>query len=145
GTNSPVEVRLQIEGVQHSILVTAEAGARSTDEIAKSMSLIDRSEIVARDEYSVSETVRNTPGLIVRNLGGPGQSTSIRSRGLGPSATAILIDGMRFRDVATTQADASSFLGNLNIINPERVEVLRGSGSSLYGTNAVGGTIHIVT
>lgn len=145
GANSTMEVRLQIEGVQQSILVTAAAGAQSMDEVAKAVSVIDRAEIDARNEYSVSETLRNTPGLVVRNLGGPGQSTSIRSRGLGPSATAILIDGMRFRDVATTQADASSFLGNLNIINPERVEVLRGSGSSLYGTNAVGGVVNVVT
>ena len=145
GGNSTIEVRLQIEGVQQSVVVTAEAGARSMDEIAKSVSVIGRADIDARDEYSISETLRNTPGLVVRNLGGPGQSTSIRSRGLGPSATAILIDGMRFRDVATTQADATSFLGNLNIINPDRVEVLRGSGSSLYGTNAVGGVINVVT
>lgn len=145
GANGTIEVRLQIEGIQQSVMVTAEAGAQSMDEIAKSVSVIGRADIDARDEYSVSETVRNTPGLVVRNLGGPGQSTSIRSRGLGPSATAILIDGMRFRDVATTQADATSFLGNLNIVNPERVEVLRGSGSSLYGTNAVGGVINVVT
>lgn len=145
GGAGTLEVRLQIEGVQQSVVVTAEAGAQSMDEIAKSVSVIGREEIDTRNEYSVSETVRNTPGLVVRNLGGPGQSTSIRSRGLGPSATAILIDGMRFRDVATTQADATSFLGNLNIVDPERVEVLRGSGSSLYGTNAVGGVINIVT
>jgi vitamin B12 transporter len=143
--NNPVQVHLQIEGVQQTVVVTAEAAAQSVDEIAKSVSVIGRGEIDDRDEYSLSETVRNVPGLVVRNLGGPGQSTSIRSRGLGPSATAVLIDGMRFRDVGTTQADATSFLGNLNIVNPDRVEVLRGSGSSLYGTNAVGGVINIVT
>ncbi|HTM48600.1 MAG TPA: TonB-dependent receptor [Bryobacteraceae bacterium] len=145
GAGRTVDVQLQVEGVRQSVVVTAEAGAQSMDQIAKAVSVISRAEIDARDEYSVSETVRNTPGLVVRNLGGPGQSTSIRSRGLGPSATAVLIDGMRFRDVATTQADASSFLGNLNIINPESVEVLRGSGSSLYGTNAVGGVVNVVT
>jgi iron complex outermembrane receptor protein len=145
GANTNTEIRLDIEGVQQTVFVTAEAGAQSTDEIAKAVSVVSRDEIDARDEYSVSETVRTVPGLVVRNLGGPGQSTSIRSRGLGTSATAILIDGMRFRDVATTQADATSFLGNLNIINPDRVEVLRGSGSSLYGTNAVGGVINVVT
>ncbi|HUQ95115.1 MAG TPA: TonB-dependent receptor plug domain-containing protein, partial [Bryobacteraceae bacterium] len=145
GANTTVKVRLEIEGVQQSILVTAEAAAQSLDETAKAVSVIDRPEIDNRNEYSLYETLRNTPGLTIRNLGGPGQSTSIRSRGLGPSATAILIDGMRFRDVATTQGDASSFLGGLNIVNPKRVEVLRGSGSSLYGTNAVGGIINIVT
>ncbi|MDP8989888.1 MAG: TonB-dependent receptor [Acidobacteriota bacterium] len=145
GANTTLEIPLEIEGIQQSILVTAEAGAQSMDEVAKSVSVIDRAEIDHRNEYSLSETLRNTPGLVIRNLGGPGQSASVRSRGLGPSATAILIDGMRFRDVATTQGDASSFLSTLNIINPERVEVLRGSGSSLYGTNAVGGVVNVVT
>ncbi len=144
-TGSSLKIQMEIEGVSQSILVTAEAAAQSMDEVAKSVSVIDRSEIDKRNEYSLSETLRNTPGLVIRNLGGPGQSTSIRSRGLGPSATAILIDGMRFRDVATTQGDASSFLSSLNIVNPERVEVLRGSGSSLYGTNAVGGIVNVVT
>lgn len=145
GSNDTMTVQLQLAGVQQTVVVTAEAAAQSIDEIAKAVSVIGRGEIDARDEYSLSETLRNVPGLVVRNLGGPGQSTSIRSRGLGPSATAILIDGMRFRDAGTTQADASSFLGSLNIINPDRVEVLRGSGSSLYGTNAVGGVVNIVT
>ncbi len=143
--SKPLEIRLEIRGVEQSILVTAEGGAQSLDEIAKAVSVVSRSEIDSRDEYSLTESLRNTPGLIIRNLGGPGQSTSIRSRGLGPSATAVLIDGMRFRDSATTQGDASSFLGSLNIVNPERVEVLRGSGSSLYGTNAVGGVVNVVT
>ncbi|MBC8164865.1 MAG: TonB-dependent receptor [Bryobacteraceae bacterium] len=145
GDNGTVQVRLELEGIQQSILVTAEAGAQSMDEVSKAVSVIDRAEIDTRNEYSLSETLRVTPGLVVRNLGGPGQSTSFRSRGLNTSATAILIDGMRFRDVATTQGDASSFLGNFNIVNPERVEVLRGSGSSLYGTNAVGGVVNVVT
>ena len=143
--NAKVEVRLSIRAVQHSVLVTAEAGAQSMDEVAKAVSVLDRAEIDARNEYSLSETLRNTPGLLIRNLGGPGQSTSVRARGLRADATAILIDGMRFRDVATTQGDASSFLSSLNIINPERVEVLRGSGSTLYGSNAVGGVVNVVT
>jgi vitamin B12 transporter len=145
GQSSAAEVLLQIEGVRQSIVVTAEAAPQSTDQVAKAMSVIDRAEIERRNEYSFPETLRSTPGVIIRTLGGPGQSASVRSRGLGPSATSILIDGMRFRDVATTQGDASSFLSSLNIINPERVEVLRGSGSSLYGTNAVGGVVNIVT
>ena len=52
---------------------------------------------------------------------------------------------MRFRDASTIQADATSFLATLNFVAADRVEVLRGSGSSLYGTNAVGGVVNIVT
>jgi vitamin B12 transporter len=141
----PVRVRLEVSGVDQRILVTAEAGARSIDQISKAVSVIDAAEIAQRNEYGLSETLRDTPGLLVRTLGGPGQSTTVRMRGLRADATAVLIDGLRFRDVATTQADSSSFISTLNIINADRVEVLRGSGSSLYGTNAVGGAINVVT
>ncbi|MGH9202439.1 MAG: TonB-dependent receptor plug domain-containing protein, partial [Vicinamibacterales bacterium] len=75
----------------------------------------------------------------------PGQSTQMRIRGLRSDGAAVLVDGMRFRDAATTQADVTSFLSNLNFVAADRVEVLRGSGSSLYGTNAVGGVVNIVT
>lgn len=140
-----VSVRLEVSGVDHRILVTAEAAAQSIDQISKAVSVIDAAEITQRNEYSLSEALRDTPGLLVRTLGGPGQSTTVRMRGLRADATAVLIDGLRFRDVATTQADSSSFFSTLNIINADRVEVLRGSGSSLYGTNAVGAAINVVT
>ena len=57
----------------------------------------------------------------------------------------MLVDGVRLRDAASTQGDISAFLSNLGVVDFDRVEVLRGSASSLYGTNAVGGAINIVT
>ena len=141
----PFTIALEISGVDQHVLVTAEAAAQTVDRISKAVSVIDAEEIAQRNEYSLSETLRDTPGLLIRNLGGPGQATSVRMRGLRADATSILIDGLRFRDVATTQGDASSFLSTLNIVNVDRVEVLRGSGSSLYGSNAVGGTVNVVT
>jgi iron complex outermembrane receptor protein len=71
--------------------------------------------------------------------------TQIRMRGLRPDATAVLVDGMRFRDPSTTQGDSTSFLSTLNFVSAGRVEILRGSGSSLYGSNAVGGAINLMT
>lgn len=142
---TPAVVTLKLEGLAQRILVTAEGAPQSIDQISKAASIITAEEIAQRNEYSLTEALRDTPGVLIRNLGGPGQSTSIRVRGLRADATAVLIDGLRFRDVATTQADSSSFTSTLNIIHPERVEVLRGSGSSLYGTNAVGGTINVVS
>jgi vitamin B12 transporter len=144
-TGTPTVVKLKIEGIAQRIIVTAEGAPQSIDQISKAASVITAEEIAQRNEYSLTEALRDTPGILIRNLGGPGQSTSIRMRGLRADATAVLIDGLRFRDVATTQADSSSFTSTLNIIHPERVEVLRGSGSSLYGTNAVGGTINVVS
>jgi iron complex outermembrane receptor protein len=141
----PIDLRLQVAGIDQRVLVTAEGAAQTIDQVSKAASVIDADEIAQRNEYSLGEALRDTPGLLIRNLGGPGQATSVRMRGLRADATAVLIDGLRFRDVATTQGDASSFLSTLNVINFDRVEVLRGSGSSLYGSNAVGGTVNVVS
>jgi vitamin B12 transporter len=138
-------IRLEVAGVDQRIVITAQGTAQALDEAAKSTSLLDAEDLSRRNENNVAEALRDVPGLLIRNLGGPGQLSTIRSRGLRAEATAVLIDGLRFRDVAAIQADASGFVGNLNVINLSRVEVLRGSASSLYGTNAAGGTINLVT
>jgi hypothetical protein len=66
-------------------------------------------------------------------------------RGLRTFDTAVLIDGMRFRGVAATQGDASSFLTDPLVVDTAGIEVLRGAGSSLYGANAVQDVVNIVT
>ncbi|MDQ3907168.1 MAG: TonB-dependent receptor, partial [Acidobacteriota bacterium] len=70
---------------------------------------------------------------------------SIKTRGLRNQDTAILLDGLRLRDPSATQGDFSGYLSDIDIVNLDRVEVLRGSGSSLYGTNAIGGVVNLVT
>src|SRR5690606_25842318 len=69
----------------------------------------------------------------------------IQTRGLRAADTAVLVDGMRFRDAASTQGDATSFIESMTTTDTERIEFLRGSGSSLYGSNAVGGVINITS
>jgi iron complex outermembrane receptor protein len=81
----------------------------------------------------------------VQQLGGPGSLVSVKTRGLRNQDTSVLIDGLRFRDPAAPEADASSLLSDIQVTGAGRVEVLRGSGSSLYGTNAVGGVVNVVT
>ncbi len=136
---------LDLAGLSDTIVVTDSGAPQSIDQAAKAITVVTAEEIDARNEFSLAEIVRSTPGVQVRNTGGPGQLTQIRIRGLRPDAMAILIDGFRFRDPSTTQGDASSFVSNLNFVNASRVEVLRGSGSSLYGSNAVGGAVNMVT
>jgi vitamin B12 transporter len=138
-------INLAILPLQQAISVTAEATPQPVDESGKNVSIVDFKDLEARNEFSVAEGLRNVPGVFTQNLGGPGQFSTIRMRGLRADATAILVDGLRFRDAASIQADASGFVSNLNIINLEHVEVLHGSGSSLYGTNAVGGAINLIS
>ncbi|MCX6596813.1 MAG: TonB-dependent receptor plug domain-containing protein, partial [Acidobacteria bacterium] len=145
GNAATYDVKLQLAGVNQSVLVTASGTPQQLDEIAKAASTISGEEIQNRNEYSLGEILRNTPGMLVTNSGGPGQLTTIRMRGLRADATSVLVDGLRLRDTTTISADSSSLFSALNFIATDRVEVVRGSGSSLYGTNAVGGVVNVVT
>jgi vitamin B12 transporter len=140
-----LKTELAVAGVDDSVVVTAVGAPQVTQETSKPITIVSAQEIQARNEVALAEIVRFTAGVQIRNSGGPGQTTSMRIRGLRPDASAVLIDGLRFRDASTTQGDVTSFLQTLNFIAADRVEVLRGSGSSLYGTNAVGGVVNIVT
>jgi vitamin B12 transporter len=139
------DVKLGAAGVRESVVVTASGLPQSTLETSKAVSVIDEPEITARNAVTLADVVRLTPGVQVRDAGGPGQLGTLRIRGLRSDAAAVLVDGVRLRDAASTQGDITAFFANLGVIDFDRVEVLRGSASSLYGTNAVGGAINIVT
>jgi vitamin B12 transporter len=144
-STATVDISLPVAGINEHVVVTAQGTAQPVDEISKAISVVDRQQIDERDETAISEALRSVPGLRVQQLGGPGSFTSIKIRGLRNEDTAVLIDGLRFRDAAAPQGDASGFLEDLIVTDVSRVEVLRGSGSSLYGSNAVGGVINLVT
>ncbi len=140
-----LDLKLAISGTKTDVLVIASSTPANVDEIAKAVDVVDSQEIMLRDEISISDSVRSLPGLRVQTLEGPGSSTTIQMRGLRTQDTAILIDGMRFRDAASIPGDGSAFLEDMNVIDTERIEVLRGSGSSLYGSHALGGVINITS
>ena len=138
-------VELGAAGVRETVVVTASGLPQSTLETSKAVAVIDAAEITARNATTLSDVVRLTPGVQVRDTGGPGQLASLRIRGLRSDGAAVLVDGVRLRDAASAQGDVTGFLANLGVIGFDRVEVLRGSASSLYGTNAVGGAVNIVS
>lgn len=145
GEASTLELRLEIAAFEESVIVTGSATAQTTEEVTKSVGVVGAEEIQTRDEHFIPEALRTVPGLRVQQLGGPGSFTSIKTRGLRNEDTAVLIDGARFRDATSTQGDASAYLEALLTTDVEQVEILRGTGSTLYGTNAGGGVINIVT
>ncbi|HEU0008035.1 MAG TPA: carboxypeptidase regulatory-like domain-containing protein, partial [Terriglobia bacterium] len=140
-----LDIPLKLAGVAQEIVVTAAGSAQAGEEISKAISTVGWQEIQARDEFLIAESLRTVAGLRYQQLGGPGALTSLKTRGLRNEDTAILIDGQRLRDVAAPQGDGSGLLGDLIVTNVDRLEVLRGSGSSLYGTNAIGGVVNVLT
>jgi iron complex outermembrane receptor protein len=140
-----VEIRLELAAVAESVVVTGADRVQRLSDSTKTLSVVDSDEMETRDEYFVPDALRTVPGLRMEQLGGPGSFTSLKIRGLRTEDTAILIDGARLRDPSAPQGDASSYIENLVAPDLDRVEILRGSGSSLHGTNAGGGVINIVT
>jgi outer membrane receptor protein involved in Fe transport len=140
-----LDIPLKLAGVAQEIVVTAAGSAQAGEETSKAISTVSSQEIQARDEFSIAEALRMIAGLRYQQLGGPGSLTSLKTRGLRNEDTAILIDGQRLRDAAAPQGDGSGLLGDLIVTNVDRLEVLRGSGSSLYGTNAIGGVVNVLT
>jgi iron complex outermembrane receptor protein len=139
------EVALQIAGVHEQVVVTASSTPQLPEQVSKATTVIDQSEADARDASTLAGVVSLAPGVHVQQSGGPGAFTTIQIRGLRDQDTAVLVDGLRLRDASATQADASGLIEDLLFTDSSQVEVMRGSGSSLYGTDAIGGVINVIT
>jgi len=130
--------------IRETVTVSADA-EQPVEQVSKSVNVISGQAMRDRADITLVDSLRTIPGFRVQQLGGFGRVASIKTRGLRNQDTAVLIDGVRFRDATAINGDATPFLSDLTLTSVSRVEVLRGPGSSLYGTNAIGGTIDFQT
>lgn len=138
------DFQLDVATVNETVVVIAAGTPQRADEVSKAVTVIEAQEIEARRDLMMSDALRGTPGLRVQQQGSPGALTSWRLRGLRNNDTSILYDGLRVRDASDINGSALPFLTDLMPVGLDRVEILRGSGSSIYGTNAIGGVVNIV-
>jgi len=125
------------------VVVTATRLPTSVQRLGSAVSVISREDIEASGERSVSALLRRVPGLTVVNSGGPGARTDVSIRGADEDQTLVLIDGVPVNDPATT-GGRFDFAG-LQASGVERIEVLRGPQSALYGSDAIGGVVNVIT
>ena len=144
GEDKPVTIQLKIASINASVVVTATGTAQRADEISKVVSTLDSQDIENKHELSLTEALRGTPGVRVQQQGSPGSLTTLRLRGQRNFDTALLLDGLRVRDAGDINGSAVSLLSDLVPIALDRVEVLRGAGSSIYGTHAIGGVVNMI-
>jgi vitamin B12 transporter len=144
GENKDVKVQLGIAAINASVVVTATGTAQRADEVSKVVTTLDAQEIEARHELTLSEALRGIPGVRVQQQGSPGSITTLRLRGQRNFDTALLLDGLRVRDAGDINGAAVSLMPDLLPVALDRVEVLRGAGSSIYGTHAIGGVINMI-
>ena len=125
------------------VVVTATRTNAREDQIANTVTVITAEEIKARRINFVADILRVVPGLDVISNGGTGQQTSVFTRGSNSNQTLVLIDNIRMNDPGSPN---NSFdFANLQVDDIERIEILRGAASSMWGADAMGGVIHIIT
>lgn len=124
-----------------TILITGSRTAQTVDETLAPVTIIDRKQIEERPNSSVTDLLRLTPGLTVVSNGGKGAQTSVFMRGTESDHTLILIDGVRVGSATT----GTTALQDIPTDQIERIEIVRGPRSSLYGSEAIGGVIQLFT
>ena len=143
--NQTENLDLKVSSKSTEISVTANSTPLSVQDTGKAVDVIDAAELNLRGEFSIGDAIQTLPGVRVQVSEGPGSFTEIKTRGLRAADTALLIDGMRFHDAASIQNDATPFFEDMMLVDTDRIEFLRGSGSSLYGSNAVGGVVNVIS
>jgi vitamin B12 transporter len=113
------------------------------NQVASSITVITAAEMERDQRRTVPDALSTVPGLNIIQTGGPGGFTSVFMRGTNPNHTKILIDGIDVSDPSSTNRQFD--LGHLLTDDIERIEVLRGPQSGLYGADAIGGVISITT
>ena len=140
-----LHIKLPLDQLREEVVVTASTTPLTVDQTSKALDVVDRSQIDARGEYSVAESLRLIPGVRVRQQRGPGGTMSIQIRGTRSEDTAVLLDGFRLRDGADTGGSGAPLLQDLMVVSTRSIEVLRGSGSTVYGSGSTGGAVNVVT
>lgn len=123
------------------MLVTANRFAQFSHDTLNSHTLLDRDAILRSGAVSLFDLFSSVPGVQMARTGVDGAQTSLFMRGSNSNHTLILLDGVRLN----TASEGAARLENLPLSQIERVEVIRGAQSSLYGADAIGGVIQIFT
>ncbi len=126
---------------EDEIIVTANRIAKTADETLASVTVITREDIEQRQVHSVQDLLAGTAGISVVNNGGLGKNTSIFMRGTESGHILVLVDGIKVGSATNGQASFQ----HIPVDQIERIEIVRGPKSSLYGSEALGGVIQIFT
>ncbi len=123
------------------VVITATKTETALKDVASSVTIIKEEDIDRKKAKTVAEVLRDVPGIDVVQTGGPGGLTSVFMRGGNSNHTLVLIDGVQVNSPTAGLFD----FANLTTDNIERIEIVRGAQSTLYGSDAIGGVINIIT
>ena len=140
GAAEHVDLTLGVAPIAESVVVSASQVETALTSLPASVSVITAADLQARQTETLGDALRTLPGFTVTRNGSRGALTSLLPRGGESDFTLVLVDGMR------VNAFGGGFdLAQLAIANVERIEVVRGPQSALYGSDAIGGVVQVVT
>jgi vitamin B12 transporter len=131
------------QSLTDEIVVVATRSPQNIEKIGNSVTVLDEQTIRESQSTDVSQLLATTPGITFSRSGGPGNSTSINIRGADSDHTLVLIDGVVLNDPSLVNGNID--FGSLLVGDISRIEILRGAQSTLYGSQAIGGVINIIT
>jgi outer membrane cobalamin receptor len=127
-----------------NVVVTGTRTANVLSEIPNTTTIIDLIEIEARNDASVADLLRNVPGVHVTQPSGQGGVAKVFVRGGDLEMTMVLLDGIRVNDPNDSRGAAFDF-STVNMSDVERIEIVRGPQSAVYGSDALAGVINIIS
>ena len=125
------------------VTITANRSPTELQRTGSAVTVVPAERIEASSPSSLVDLLRTVPGLDISETGGAGATTSVRLRGAGTGQTLVLVDGIRVNDPAAASGDFDFSMLAPGLI--DRIEVLRGPQSALYGSDAMGGVVNIIT
>jgi vitamin B12 transporter len=123
------------------VIVTGTLIETPAEQVGATVTVIEGDEIENHYYPTVDDALRNVPGVEIRRSGSLGKTTSISIRGANPNQVQVLVDGVRAKSPTTGQAELSDIAPD----TIERIEIIRGPQSTIYGADAIGGVVHIIT
>jgi vitamin B12 transporter len=125
----------------YPIVITSSRIEEPLNRVGSSFTLISNKDVEIRKDINVSDVLRNIPGVTIQQSGTIGEQTFLRMRGGETDYTLFMIDGIKLNSPWMGVFDLADFTWD----NIERIEVLRGGASSLYGADAMSGVVNIIT
>ena len=123
------------------VVVTATKIAEPQERLGAAMTVITEEDLKLYNHETVGDALRHVPGIEIQRSGSLGKLTDIRIRGTSPQQVQVLVDGMRVKSPTIGTFDFS----DLSTDQIERIEIVRGPQSTLYGADAIGGVVNIIT
>jgi vitamin B12 transporter len=136
----PLDLSMEIGGIEEQVVVTATRTEAAVSQVGNSVSVVSGDELSRYGTLTMAEALREVAGMSIVQSGGYGQVTSLFVRGGESDYTKVLLDGIPVNDPG-----GSFNFANLSVADIDRIEIVRGPQSALYGSDAIAGTLQVFT